>query len=225
MLLSFSLVSSHAAGTIGLVDGTLPADVDMTQLTTAVLAELASWIAVPIYAWLLVQGYQHTRHAALYLGRLLALALICEVPYDLVTSGNAVDWNSQNPVFALVITLFALMLINAFRDKAALVRRSITLLVVVAGALWMLLGSIYSREGIPVGMLLLLSAVILQLFSRHENVMVMSVAGISSLFLVLPAFGAAVLHYRNGTLGYNQPWVQWVFYALYPVALLVFVFI
>lgn len=72
---------------------------NMTSLTAMVLCEVVSWFAAPIYAWLLVQGFQQTRNRVAYGVQLLLLALIAEVPYDLATSGKPFDFGSQNPVF------------------------------------------------------------------------------------------------------------------------------
>lgn len=39
---------------------------NMTSLTAMVLCEVVSWFAAPIYAWLLVQGFQQTRNRVAY---------------------------------------------------------------------------------------------------------------------------------------------------------------
>lgn len=81
---------------------------DMGSLTAMVLCEAVSWCAVPMYAWLLVRGYEHTHSRVIYGMELFVLALACEVPYDMVTSGRAFDLGSQNPVFGLFIALAVL---------------------------------------------------------------------------------------------------------------------
>lgn len=202
------------------------ATVDMGDLTTAVLCEAVSWVAVPIYAWLLVEGYRHTRNVWVYAARLLVLAVITEVPYDLATTGKMVDWGSQNPVFALAIAVVALALIDAFRERPVATRRAIGALVTLAALAWMVLGHIGLRQQIMnIGVLILILALIFRYLAARENTMMMLAAGVSALFCILPSFGVAVLHYRNGRLGYDRvskPWVQWLFYALYPAVLLVF---
>ncbi|NMM94870.1 TraX family protein [Bifidobacterium oedipodis] len=202
-------------------------DVSMSDLTAAVICEAMSWIAVPIYAWLLVDGYRHTRSIPAYAMRLLALAVIAEVPYDLATTGTPLDWGSQNPVFALFIAVIALALIDAFADRTRAVRMVIGAIVVAAALAWMVLGHIGLRQQIMnTGVLLLLILVLVfRYMAARENTMMMVAAACSALFCVLPAFGVALLHYRNGNLGYNRtaaPWVQWLFYALYPAVLLLF---
>lgn len=223
ILTAFSCVSGivFPAG----LGGADAASVDMGNLTTAVLCEALSWVAVPIYAWLLVEGCRHTRNVCAYAARLAALAVITEVPYDLATTGKVVDWGSQNPVFALAISTVALALIDAFRSQPIATRRAIAIVVTVAALAWMVLGHIGLRQQlVPLGVLILVLALIFRYLPARENTMMLLAAGVSALFGILPAFGVAILHYRNGRLGYDptHQWVKWLFYALYPLLLLVF---
>ena len=75
---------------------------NMTSLTAMVLSEVVSWFAIPIYAWLLVQGFRETHSRVAYGLQLFILAVVCEVPYDLATSHKAFDLGSQNHVFGLL---------------------------------------------------------------------------------------------------------------------------
>lgn len=202
------------------------ADVNMGDLTLAVVCEAVSWVAVPIYAWLLVDGYRHTRSVWAYAARLGVLAVVVEVPYDLATTGTAVDWSSQNPVFALAIAVVAMGLIEAFRDRPAAVRRTIAVVVALAALAWMLLGHIGLRQQIMnEGVLILALVFVFRYLAARENTMMLMAALMGACFCILPAVGVAVLHYRNGSLGYDRasrPWIQWLFYLLYPALLLVF---
>lgn len=47
-------------------------------------------------------------------------------------------------------------------------------------------------------------------------------AGSGAGFFVLPAFGIAILHSRNGEIGSSRPWAKWPLYAVHPVMLLTF---
>ena len=84
---------------------------DMAALTAVVLCAAASWIAVPIYSWLLFDGYRHTHNAWAYGLRLLVVAVVSEVPYDLIMTGKPFSLSVQNPVFGLLIALVVLALV------------------------------------------------------------------------------------------------------------------
>ena len=93
-----------SAGSTTIVPLFFGSDVNnMTSLTAMVLSEVISWFAIPIYAWLLVQGFRETHSRVAYGLQLFILAVVCEVPYDLATSHKAFDLGSQNPVFGLFV--------------------------------------------------------------------------------------------------------------------------
>lgn len=196
---------------------------NMVAMTILVVCEVASWTAIPLYAWLLVQGYRHTHNALQYGIRLLVLALISEVPYDMATSGKVWDMGSQNPVFALVVALIVLATIDWAREHLQGVSRwVVSVLVTIAGLAWVLILHIGLRQGmLNMGLLLVGMALIFHLMDAHENTMMMTAGVLGAVFFIMPAVGVAMLHTRRDELGYTRPWVKWVFYALYPLTLLV----
>ena len=64
--------------------------------------------AFPLYCFLLVQGFRHTRDLRAYARRLLLLACVSEVPFDLLIFGQFSSAMEQNGVFALLLGLMAL---------------------------------------------------------------------------------------------------------------------
>ena len=62
-------------------------------------------IAFVIFAFLLAEGYDHTTDRKKYTLRLMAGALISEIPYDLMNEGKTFDIWHQNVFFTLLIGL------------------------------------------------------------------------------------------------------------------------
>lgn len=71
----------------------------MLYATLALLLQAMETCAVPIFAFLLVEGVEHTSSLRNYALRVAGLAVLSELPYNLATSGKLLDTTSRNPVF------------------------------------------------------------------------------------------------------------------------------
>lgn len=203
--------------------GRSTADIALLPLTGALALEVASWAAIPIYAWLLVQGFRQTRSFPRYFLRLLVLAVVCEVPYDLGNAWKPFDFGSQNPVFGLVFCLVVLWALRRLDGRTGIGATGLRLLIVLAGVVYMMALHIDQHQTIIFGGLIMLGfTLIFQYLDKRENTMIMAGTFWGILGAMFPSLGLLAIHARNGELGYERAWTRWVFYALYPVMLIVF---
>ena len=180
-------------------------------------------LAFPIYAFLLAEGFCHTRSVKKYLLRLLLFGLVSEIPFDLAFQRYWFDMSYQNVYFTLFLGLLAVWLWERLtRGDPA---RSGALRVLCglftiggAAAAAELLQTDYGAWGV-----LVIASMAL---SREKEWLRDVLAGCflmgSSPFEVAGLADFALLHFYNGRRGRQ---VKYVFYLFYPVHLLVLVVI
>lgn len=69
-------------------------------------------VAFPIYAFMLVEGFVHTRNRRNYGLRLGLLALLSEIPFDLFQRQTLWDWQMQNVFVTLLLGLGMLQMLE-----------------------------------------------------------------------------------------------------------------
>ena len=90
----------------------MPASAELLSvgwLAVYVLLRLAGGLAFPIFAFLLVEGFLHTRDRKRYLAKLCVFALISEIPFDLALFGMPFYRGYQNVFFTLAIGVAVMM--------------------------------------------------------------------------------------------------------------------
>lgn len=170
-------------------------------------------LAFPIFCFLLVEGFLHTRSVGRYLLRLGLFALLSELPFDLAFSGRLFDFGYQNVFFTLAIGLGVLALLRRARG-----RRLWQLLAVLAGcALALLLRTDYSALGV----LVIVAFYLLRGQGFWRDVM----TGLLLVYESRSTCGTAVLallpiRLYDGTRGNTR--LKYLFYWFYPAHLLLF---
>lgn len=74
-------------------------------------------LAFPIYAFLIVEGYFHTKSLKRYMTRLLVFALISEIPFNLAIGGSLISPLYQNVLFTFLIALSLIWINEQARKK------------------------------------------------------------------------------------------------------------
>lgn len=82
-------------------------------------------IAFPIYCFLIVEGFLHTKNVQKYAFRLGLFALISEIPFDLAFNDGWKDMSSNNVYFTLLIGLLVIWGISFIKEKCGLQSREV----------------------------------------------------------------------------------------------------
>lgn len=81
------------------------------------ICRLIGRMAFPIYIFLLVEGFTHTRSKTKYSIRLLIFAIVSELPFDLALRGKLFDFKHQNVFLTLFIGLLVIWGIDSVRNR------------------------------------------------------------------------------------------------------------
>ena len=74
-------------------------------------------MAMPIFAFQIAEGYCHTSNVKKYRNRLLLVALLAEIPFDLVMGGSMFFPYHQNVLFTLLLGLWACSALDKAKRK------------------------------------------------------------------------------------------------------------
>lgn len=178
-----------------------------------ILRKVLGRLAFPIFCFLLVEGFEKTRSRGRYALRLFLFALISEIPFDLLFSLKPVDWKSQNVFFTLLLGFFTMWGIEKIEEQSRDLETQWclqVLLVMAAGFLAEKISCDYGAYGI-------IAIGLFYLFRRNRPLQIL--LGCGSFCWEWPAcFACIPLSFYNGKRGLN---LKYVFYAFYPVHLLV----
>jgi len=178
-------------------------------------------VAFPIYAFLLVEGFTHTRDWKKYARNLGIFALISEVPFNLMAKSQVFDSSVQNVYFTLLIGLLMLKLMNLIEKKVAGETGKIVQLLAAGAAGWLAwtLKTDYDFVGI-----FLIAVFYVFRFERFKACAlgIFWMTYMLGKTYYLPGFLAAfgLIWMYNGKRGKTR-W-KYGFYLAYPVHMLVF---
>ena len=168
-------------------------------------------LAFPIFGFLIVEGFVHTRNVKKYMVRLLAFAVISEVPYDLVRFHTLVYRENQNIYFTLFLALVCIYAMDRLRERPVLL---MSVLAITGACTHYVIRPDYGIGGIA----MILCFYVFRMQRTWQN---FSVAAINICYYgKIQRAGALALipiWFYNGTRG---PSVKYFFYLFYPVHLL-----
>lgn len=134
------VIQNHILGFTGLdmeqmLDVMTSSDTAMNYATLSIALQALETCAAPIFAVLLVEGVVHTSDLIKYFTRILGMAIITEIPYNLAMGKGLLDFSSRNPMFALVLGLLVIFFYQRYAGKGVK-NLFMKVLVTIASLLW-----------------------------------------------------------------------------------------
>lgn len=101
--------TSMAVGIYG-ESGVYLNQVEIVPTPLKVALSIVGRMSFPLFSYLLVECYNHTKNKKRHIIRLLVISILSEVPWDYIVSGELVDFNSQNVAVTLTAGFAMLMM-------------------------------------------------------------------------------------------------------------------
>lgn len=182
------------------------------------ICNIIGYIAFPIFAFLIVQGFLHTRSKEKYMLRLGIFALISEIPFDIAHFQTTMCFKLQNVMFTLLIGFVTIY----FLEKIIENNRNTTFKKILFGILIFLLSAtisfVFRSEFAFLGVA---TMVLMYLLRKNWKLQLL---GIAPLIVVSPfvLLSLIPLVLYNGKKGKG---FKYFFYLFYPIHFIVLVLI
>lgn len=199
-------------------------DKTMVYATVALVAQLLQTCAIPLFCFLLVQGVMHTTSFKSYFLRVLGVAALSEIPYNLAMDGKFISLDSRNPVIGLVLAMVVLWFIRQYSGKG-FKSVLIDVLVVAMAIVWVEM--LHIADGAAT---VVLVAAMWLARKKHGYLVLVGCMVTLLCTMLSPLYFAApmaflLVHYYNGEQGEGNRVVNYLAYpALLTAVYLVSVF-
>lgn len=175
-----------------------------------IMLRIVGRISFPIYAFLVTEGFFHTRDVKKYMLRLLAFAFLSEIPFDLAVNGTILEFGHQNIFFTLCIGVFFMY---AYSQQTATWEKVLCVIFVT------LLGDVFMVDYGAWGVLMIFCFYI---FRERKGMKYFTVGCINVIAFgyiqSFAVFSFLPIALYNGKKGRG---LKYFFYAAYPIHLLI----
>ena len=189
----------------------------MAAATAALVMQALETCAIPIFAFLLTDGFQKTKNRKQMFLYLALAAALSEIPYNLVTGGKLLDFSTRNPAVAMVIGILVLYFFRRYGEKS-MQNTVVKTVVCIAALLWCVMLNVEH------GFALLVVTMVMWAFRNKGQFRILfgAVAATAcfmmSVFYIFSAMGILPVHlYREEE---EQPELGIGMYLVYPILLL-----
>lgn len=196
------------------------------------LLRIIGRLSFPIFAFLVAEGFAHTHSFVKYLGRMVLLAVVTEIPFDLLRDSV---WNMQrqNVLLTFCVALLTLRLLEWGRQQGSSLAWGAVVMAAASGyAVGELLRVDYGGKGVLTvilfylcrelrwGKIWMLPGMVV-LHGLWGGDLVWTPDGLQIPLQIYAVASLMPIWLYNGQRGIGGQKLQWSFYLFYPVHLLV----
>lgn len=215
--LSMTVFQNGLIGTGGYsleqLQSAMASDPEFMRLTgLATGFQLIGGLSVPVFAFLLAEGFEHTANFGRYLLSMLLFGAVSEVPYDWAMYGRVWSFDGQNVMFTYAICLIMMYGLRMVQKRYVHPGLFCTF-IVLASVLWA------SLLRTSFGLATVLLCAVYYLLRKRRGLSIVVGCAVSVLYITAPLSGYALWGY-NGDRGKLKH--KYLFYILYPLHLLAF---
>lgn len=195
-------------------------------------------LAFPIFAFMAVEGYYHTKNLKKYLFRLFIWAIISEIPYNIFKTGTLIDFARRNVLWTLLFGIILIFAVDKIREKHGNGFIFLTALILTAPVSYIFARFICADYGYA-GLFTILA---FYLF-RGKNALC-RICQFAALFFIntfllsrtpilsgvidipmqsLALFALIPIWLYNGKRGYTSKFLSRFYYAFYPLHIIILV--
>lgn len=172
-----------------------------------IILRLVGRLAFPIFTFLLVEGFFHTRNLKRYIFQMGVFALISEIPFDLANSGVKIEFLHQNVFFTLFTGLLCIAIFDSLNRAS-----NMKWLVPVLG---MIFSSLFRFDYAAMGVL-----IIFVFYYFHDDFEARNIInGLIFLMQLTAVFSLIPIQLYNGKRGKQNKFFFYVFYPAHLVLL------
>ncbi|MBR3241861.1 MAG: TraX protein [Parasporobacterium sp.] len=204
-----TMIIDHTASALIPQDGYVLLSLFGHRLTLYALMRAIGRLSFPLFGFLIVEGFIHTRDRKRYGISLFLLALISEIPWNLRHTGK-LTCSTQNVMFTLLLGFLGLCVMERYREQ----KKTQLILMLALLVISLVIKADYGVRGF---------GFILMFYLLREYRIAQAVVGVCILSGTWKAGLAFVpINLYNGKRGFiNNRVLKYLFYAIYPVHLLI----
>lgn len=188
----------------------------MTLAGVGSIMQLLGGMALPIFTFLLVEGFRNTSDFRKYFLSVLLFGLLSEIPYDLAMNGKIWDFSGQNGMLSMALCLMMVYFLDLIKNRTGFTGTLMRGAIVLAAVIWAAM--LHLEYGLC---LVLLTAIFYLLYTRNVLKTILGMI-VSLLYVTGPVAFYGIWCY-NGERKDKIP--KYAYYVFYPLHLLVLVLI